>query len=273
VPAENPRSMLAVAETLAPRWHTAALIALILTVALAGTILQGRAAAPSSVASAAPVGARIVGIYLPIAVTQWSLLLYVCRVGRPRNALRALLGAGWTRPPRVVTDVALAVAGWGVILALEVLWSRRAGAPTGASVAAMLPHTGEERLAWVFVALSAGFCEEVVYRGSRPSPGARSSESCSKRSSSALPTANKGAGRWFASRSTASSSGPWPAIGAACGPASSVTSGRIWRAACSTDERPSPRPPSHALQERWERGGTGAFRRAAQCFASNPRRT
>jgi uncharacterized protein len=30
---------------------------------------------------------------------------------------------------------------------------------------AMLPHTSEERLLWVAFALSAGICEEIVYRG------------------------------------------------------------------------------------------------------------
>jgi membrane protease YdiL (CAAX protease family) len=32
-------------------------------------------------------------------------------------------------------------------------------------VLAILPHTGAERIAWVVVAASVGFCEEVVYRG------------------------------------------------------------------------------------------------------------
>jgi len=34
-----------------------------------------------------------------------------------------------------------------------------------AGVAAMLPHTSSERLLWVGFALSAGICEEIVYRG------------------------------------------------------------------------------------------------------------
>lgn len=36
------------------------------------------------------------------------------------------------------------------------------GAPTPSS---LLPGNGVERLGWAAVALSAGFCEEVVYRG------------------------------------------------------------------------------------------------------------
>jgi uncharacterized protein len=149
---------------IAPRWHSAALIALILAVALAGTILASR---PSGVVAAPSSGAvsRILALYLPIIAVQWSLVLYTCRIGRARNELPYLLGVRWTRAGRAFTDVGLAVAGWFVIEGCERAWASIGGARASASTAAMLPHGWLERGAWIAVAISAGFCEEVVYRG------------------------------------------------------------------------------------------------------------
>lgn len=147
---------------LAPRWHTALLIALFVAVAALGALLQHRGAP----VAAPPSGAgRAVGVYLPMLVVQWSLALYVCRVGRAKNALSALLGARWNSARRALTDLALAALGWALIRATELAWGALFDAHTAASVTAMLPHTAPERLMWALVALSVGFCEELIFRG------------------------------------------------------------------------------------------------------------
>jgi hypothetical protein len=151
---------------LAPRWHTAALVSLICAVALTGSLLASRGAAPAAAAAHGASG-RLASVYLPMIVVQWSLLFYVCRIGRPRNALSSLLGARaqWSGLGRASADVALGIAGWVLIKGFELAWARVIGAGDGASVVAILPSTGVERAAWAVVAISAGFCEEVVYRG------------------------------------------------------------------------------------------------------------
>lgn len=141
----------------APRWHTAALVALYLTVALAGSLLQAQGA-PETAAPDAPD--RIVGAYLPMLAAQWATLVYVARVGRPAWALRALLG-GRAR----VGDVASGALAWALVAGAERAWSHVAGGATPASVAALLPQTVPERLTWAVVAASVGFCEEVTFRG------------------------------------------------------------------------------------------------------------
>jgi uncharacterized protein len=105
------------------------------------------------------------GIYLPLFVVQWGLVLYVSRVGRPRNALPALLGERWAPPRRAALDLLIAAVGWGFLLFCEVAWARLFATTSATSVASMLPQAWPERLAWVIVASSVGFCEEVVYRG------------------------------------------------------------------------------------------------------------
>ncbi len=149
-------------ERVAPRWHTAALIALIVGVAASGAVLQSRGATLTAPSEA---GSRVAAVYLPMIVVQWGLLLYVCRMGRPRWAVSALLGRPWNSPARAAGDVALAAAGWLAVVLAELSWTRSFGAAQRAAVLAMLPSTWTERLAWVVVAVSVGFCEEIVYRG------------------------------------------------------------------------------------------------------------
>jgi membrane protease YdiL (CAAX protease family) len=147
---------------IAPLWHTAILIAVIIGVATTGTLLRPSGAPSPSPASA---GSRITTVYLPMVIVQWGLALYVCRIARPRSALGPLLGERWKSPRRAAVDVALALAGWLLIQAFELAWARLLGQGAPASVLAVLPHTWLERVAWVVVSVSAGFCEEVVYRG------------------------------------------------------------------------------------------------------------
>src|SRR4051812_41371311 len=88
----------------APRWHTAILVALMVTVAVTGTLLGARAAPTTALPSGT---GRVAGVYLPLTLVQWSLALYVVRVGRPRSALRALLGTPWRTVWRACGDLAL----------------------------------------------------------------------------------------------------------------------------------------------------------------------
>ena len=146
----------------APRWHTALLVGLYLSVALAGTLLQGHVAP----ASALPGDhGRVVARYLPLLLVQWGITFYVCRVGRPASALRGLLGAPWTSARRVGVDVALAAVGYGLIKATELACSHAGAGETASSVSVLLPQGAVEGVAWVVVAASVGFCEEVVFRG------------------------------------------------------------------------------------------------------------
>jgi membrane protease YdiL (CAAX protease family) len=144
-------------EPLAPRWHTALLIGLILAVAVTGIVLARSGAAlvqPSA-------HGRILGAYVPLLVATVGLTLYACLVARPRGTLRALLGRGWDSVARAGTDLVLAA---GVGLVVEAAEAVAAAGRNGA-VGALLPHTGAEKAAWMLVAVTVGFCEEVVYRG------------------------------------------------------------------------------------------------------------
>jgi membrane protease YdiL (CAAX protease family) len=151
---------------LAPPWHTVALVLLILAVAIAGTLLEARGAAEGR-AAGVPVapGTRIVGQYLPLLLVNWGLVGYVSRLFRTHNALPQLLGRPWHGVRQAATDLVLAGIVFAFVELAEVLTVRASAAGRNAAQLALLPSTEAERLTWLLVAVSVGFCEEVVYRG------------------------------------------------------------------------------------------------------------
>lgn len=146
---------------LAPAWHTATLIALIIAVAATGTLLSRQGIAVP--APAIPVSRN--AIYVQMILVAWGLLFYVGWLGRRRNVLPALVGQTWHSVGRAGTDLLLAASGWLAIKLGELAWLRLLPAGASTAVAALLPHTGLERLVWVGMSVSVGFSEEVVYRG------------------------------------------------------------------------------------------------------------
>jgi uncharacterized protein len=142
----------------APPWHTAALVFVIVGVAVIGTLTSrgpGPGSAPASL---------VVTAYVPMLVAQLGLALYVCRVGRGRNALASIVGRRWTSASRAWGDLVLGAGAWCSIEITEAALAAYRPAQN-AAVLVLLPHTPAERFAWMAVAVAAGFCEEVVYRG------------------------------------------------------------------------------------------------------------
>ena len=149
---------------LAPRWHTALLVSLIVAVALTGMLLaRDTSATPEAAGGANRPTDRLVGLYLPVFLVDGGLVVYVSRIGRGENALRGLIG----RLPRTVGQIAgtAAIALVGVLLieVAEMLAAMWSGGGHGGG--ALVPMGVVERVVWVAFAFTAGFCEEVIYRG------------------------------------------------------------------------------------------------------------
>ena len=128
----------------APFWHTAALAALVVLVALAGTLAKSNVT-PTS---------RISAVYVPAILVQLGLVYYVSRAFRPRSVLRELVGRAR------LGDLAVAIALAAFVIAGELVFARG-----NTQALAILPRTGLERAVWIVVAASVGFAEELVYRG------------------------------------------------------------------------------------------------------------
>jgi membrane protease YdiL (CAAX protease family) len=141
--------------------HTAVLVAVFLATAVWGAAMQGHAAPAGAFARPSSV----VPLYLSLLAMEWGLVLYVWRTAlRPRGVpLRDLVGGRWSARS-LALDVAIGLATWGLWTAMTPvvtrLWPSHA-----ATVETLLPRTPLEIALWLALSMSAGFSEELVFRG------------------------------------------------------------------------------------------------------------
>lgn len=153
-----PPPRLAAGDAAAPVWHTA--IVLLLLLGLAALAMVG---GPSQAHH------RIAG-YLIIAASEW-LIVGVIALGARRHGstLSALAGdfsARWRTVGRdllialvflVAAQVVLGAASWGV--------GRILPTTDTTDLRNLMPHTLAEDAVYLLLALTAGFCEEMIFRG------------------------------------------------------------------------------------------------------------
>ena len=143
-----------------PMW---VLVGVFLAMALWGALAQ-RQAAPST---AFPRPASPAAIYAGLVLMEWGLVLYVwsAGLGRRPGSLRQLIGGRWSRPRDVAVDAAIGLLTWAVWSAVSLLWRSWSGPDSAASIDSLLPHRLHEIGLWILLSMSAGFCEELVFRG------------------------------------------------------------------------------------------------------------
>ena len=147
-----------------PPAHTLALVLLFIALAVSGALFQQRAAAHSA---ALPAPSRPAALYLSLIAMEWGLVLFVSRGGlrRTGTSLRALIGGHWHGPADVLRDAAVALSAWAVWTLFSWATSRWPGIDHAASVQTLLPRDPLDVALWVALSLSAGFAEELVFRG------------------------------------------------------------------------------------------------------------
>ena len=89
------------------------------------------------------------------------------RGGRSRTGARSrdLIGGRWSGRSEIPRDLGLALALWGIWTIAGMAWSRWLSHDHPASIQQLLPRRGLEALLWVTLSVSAGICEEFVFRG------------------------------------------------------------------------------------------------------------
>jgi membrane protease YdiL (CAAX protease family) len=149
---------------IAPRWHTALLIALFLAIALSGAFFQRRARSTPAMLQQHP---SVIPLYLSLIAMEWGLFYYVWKGGLRRTAtkLSELIGGRWASVKDVLVDAGLAVALWTVWALVERAWDHWLGPAHAASIQTLLPQRAVEILLWIGVSVSAGISEELVFRG------------------------------------------------------------------------------------------------------------
>jgi len=146
---------------LAPWWHTAVLVAVLLLASVNGN----RAQHPLTAGSKVPQ-------YLWTMGWEWLLLGFVVLGTRKRLRLRDLIGGRWATWEDFFLDVVYAGAFWGcamVVLGISAMLmhldqaSRIEGMRK--QLGFLVPRSNLELALWFCVCVTAGFCEEIIFRG------------------------------------------------------------------------------------------------------------
>jgi uncharacterized protein len=146
---------------LAPLWHTAIVLFVLLGASLGGS----RGVHPVTGHSKLPQ-------YLWTMTWEWVLTGFVYLGVRKRMKLRDLIGGRWAKPEDLLLDLMIASGFW--LLAIAVLGG---GAKLlhldeadkfesmREQIGFLIPATRLELLVWFCVSATAGICEEIIFRG------------------------------------------------------------------------------------------------------------
>ena len=148
---------------LAPWWHTLILVAVLLFASLNG--MQGRHPLAQAAGSKIPE-------YTATMVWEWLLLGFVWLGIRQRIGLRELIGGRWTNLEDFFLDAVYAAAFWGcslfVLGGIAHLMHLDQGGKMEAmrkSLGFLAPGSRLELAVWFCTSVTAGFCEEIIFRG------------------------------------------------------------------------------------------------------------
>lgn len=147
---------------IAPIWHTSLLVGIFLGVTIAGALFQRHAQSSPGMLQQHP---NVVPLYLSVIAVEWFLVYGVWAGIRSRGVrVRDLVGGRWDSARKVLIDIVLAIVVWILWIGIQVGVSRMV--PSHAkSVSALLPQNPLEVVLWIANSLTAGFCEEVAFRG------------------------------------------------------------------------------------------------------------
>jgi len=108
-----------------------------------------------------------VPFYLFTILAEWILFAIVLVGVRSRGVpVSSVIGDRWHSAREVLRDIGIALGFWIVAVGMleGVGWLLRIS-DEGHDVQAMVPHGGAEIAAWIALSLTAGICEETVFRG------------------------------------------------------------------------------------------------------------
>lgn len=141
--------------------HTWILIAILLGIALAG-FLTLQLARPNG-AHPPAAGASL---YLGLIAAEWGLLLYVrAGVKKHGGSLADLISDRQPTLRTFAADIVLGLLLLAVLVGAGILFAKALGHGNAALVQRLLVTRTELVPLWILLALSAGFVEEVTYRG------------------------------------------------------------------------------------------------------------
>ncbi|MGH9702146.1 MAG: CPBP family intramembrane glutamic endopeptidase [Candidatus Acidiferrales bacterium] len=148
---------------IAPWLHTVLFIFLFLVMTGGGAFFQHRQKLRPEILQPHP---HVAGLYLSLIVMEWALVFYVWRgLRRTGTSLREVIGGRWGSAKDVAVDASLGIGLWIFWLGAQMAWIRWMPADRASSIGTLLPQRAIEIVLWVLLSISAGICEEIVFRG------------------------------------------------------------------------------------------------------------
>jgi membrane protease YdiL (CAAX protease family) len=157
-------------QLLAPVWHTVVLVALLLTNSFLTASYMSRAV--SHAASSNPHRLRMVQYGATILFELFLLFLVWIGLRLKRTKVRELIGGKWNTPEDFLLEIAIATIFWVVSAAVLVFLGYCLGLADPSQmndikerIGGLMPQTGAETALWVCLSVTAGFVEEIIFRG------------------------------------------------------------------------------------------------------------
>jgi len=140
-----------------PAWHTITILGMIAALVAMSTRLH---AAPHNGESHKLIG------YLVVAAFEWTMATWIAAGCRMQGeSLSTLLGECSLRWRTILRDCGLALGFLVVANIILGLVQRLFAAAPNDALRGLLPHTAIETAAYLGLTVTAGFCEEWIYRG------------------------------------------------------------------------------------------------------------
>jgi membrane protease YdiL (CAAX protease family) len=152
-------------EPVASYFHTLALLVIMFASIGVGFALQRNSTASGS--AAAPGHPNLIPSFLESLAFDWGIFSYAWIGARQHGGNLLTLGAGrWSSVRDVLRDLTVATPFWVIWEAAAHLAATLLGPSHTGTIQAWIPPRGILELGlWIVVSGSAGFCEEVVFRG------------------------------------------------------------------------------------------------------------
>ena len=143
---------------IASPWHTAVVLLILIGMSFAGA----RSGGLPGISAYGRAGG-----YLVVILLEWLTVAFIW-YGVSRRGIRMadLVGGRWARPADILRDLGIGIAfllvcGIGLMSALGHLLRT----VENQAILQMLPRTRTEMILWCLMSLTAGFCEELIFRG------------------------------------------------------------------------------------------------------------
>jgi uncharacterized protein len=106
-------------------------------------------------------------VYIRTILSEWLILAFVIAGVRFHGSpIRAILGPRWSSVREVLRDIGVGLAFWLVSLFVtSVLGGHGQGHDDNSDLEYLMPHGVGQMLLWIAVSVTAGICEEAIYRG------------------------------------------------------------------------------------------------------------